>query len=151
MGTMVNWAATARRVAIRVGGGALAVELRLRAWAVGTGPPLRRLGRWTRDHHVAGRLLAGAGLVLVALVGMSVGLLLGGRVHQDVGPFAAQFTMRPSLSGGTSVQIPPLGSLDVHTHDGPAHVEVTVDSVDPARAAALVNSPHGVRALSQSP
>jgi predicted phosphodiesterase len=132
IGTMVNWRAAARHAVRRTG---------------------RRLRRWrdtARERRVVGRAATAVGLTLVALVGMSVGLLLGGRVHQDVGPFAVQFAMRPSLTGGTSVLIPPLGSLDVHSHDGPVHIEVTLDSVDRQRAEALVNSPNGINAVSQS-
>src|SRR5205809_3417795 len=126
IGAMVNWLAAARVAARRTA---------------------RRLRRWrdaTRERRLVARAGTAAGLTVVALVGMSVGLLLGGRVHQDVGPFAVQFVMRPSLSGGTSVLIPPLGSLDVRSHDGPVHVEVTLDSVDRQRAEALVNSPNGI-------
>src|SRR2546429_8877762 len=67
----------------------------------------RRLGRGARaarERHLAPRLASAFGLVLVALVGISIGLLLGGRIHQDVGPFTVPFVMRPSLSGGTAGQ-----------------------------------------------
>src|SRR5256886_15002059 len=58
--------------------------------------------------------------------------------------------MRPSLSGGTAVQIPPLGSLDLRSHDGPAHLEVRLDALDQKRAQALVNSPNGITIASQN-
>lgn len=93
-----------------------------RAAARAAGTRMRRYAHAAHERHLLRRAGVAAGLTLVALVGISIGLLLGGRVHQDVGPFAVTFAMRPSLSGGTSVQIPPLGSLDVRSHDGPAHV-----------------------------
>ena len=127
MGAMVNWRAAVRATLARA----------------------RRYAHAAHERHLPRRAAFAVGLTLVALVGTSVGLLLGGRIHQDVGPFAATFVMRPSLSGGTTVQIPPLGSLDLRSHDGPAHVEVTVDSVDRKRAEALVNSPNGINAASQ--
>jgi predicted phosphodiesterase len=127
IGTMVNWRVVARA----------------------TGGRVRRYAHAAHERHLLRRAAFAVGLTLVALVGISLGLLLGGRIHQDVGPFAVTFAMRPSLSGGTSVQIPPLGSLDVRSHDGPAHVEVTVDSVDRQRAEALVSSPNGINAASQ--
>ncbi|OLB66032.1 MAG: hypothetical protein AUI10_04170 [Actinobacteria bacterium 13_2_20CM_2_72_6] len=136
---MVDWRAVVRTTAMRAGAIAVAVELRLRSWR-----------RKAHERHVVRRVATAGGLVLVALVGTSVGLLLGGRVHQDVGPFSAQFTMRPSLSGGTAVQIPPLGSLDLRSHDGPAHLEVRLDALDQKRAQALVNSPNGITIASQN-
>src|SRR2546423_14528717 len=100
MGARVDWRGLVRRGATRGGAAAVAVEGRLRA-----------VGHWAHERHVARRLATGGGLLIVALVGTSVGLLLGGRGHQDVGPFAAPFNMRPAPSGGTRVQIPPPGSL----------------------------------------
>src|SRR5437763_15708016 len=105
----------------------------------------RHLGR-----HLGRHLAGGAGLVLVALFGMSIGLLLGGKVHQDVGPFGAEFSLRPSLSGGTTVQIPPLGSLDLRSHRGPAHLEVHLDALDQKRTEALVTNPNGLNQASQN-
>jgi predicted MPP superfamily phosphohydrolase len=103
-----------------------------------------------RERHLGRHLASGTGLVLVTLVGMSIGLLLGGRIHQDIGPFAAQFTLQPSLSGGTSVQIPPLGSLDLRSHRGPAHLDVRLDALDQKRTEALVTKPNGLTLASQS-
>ena len=103
-----------------------------------------------RERHLLGHLARGTGLVLVTLAGMSIGLLLGGHVHQDVGPFAAEFSLRPALTGGTTVQIPPLGSLDLRSHEGPAHLEVHLDALDQKRTEALVTNPNGLTQASQS-
>jgi predicted phosphodiesterase len=132
---MVDWRGLVRRAATRAGAAALTVE---------------RGFRWAHERHLLRRAATGGGLLIVALVGTSIGLLLGGRVHQDVGPFAAQFSMRPSLSGGTNVQIPPLGSLDLRSHDGPAHLEVQLQALDQKRAEALINSPNGITIASQN-
>ncbi len=165
---MVNWTALARDAAMRAGAAAITTEVRVRSWLAAVVPALRRAGpavrrvgpalrrgghtvhHWTHEHHVGRHIFAGTGLILVTLAGMSIGLLLGGRIHQDVGPFAAQFAMRPSLSGGTDVQIPPLGSLDLHSHSGPAHLSVQLQSLDQKRAEAVVSSPNGIEAASQS-
>jgi hypothetical protein len=111
---------------------------------------VRRWLRAARDRHVLGRLASAVGLILVTLVGASLGLLLGGKVHQDVGPFAAQFSVRPALTGGTSVQIPPLGSLDLRSHLGPAHLDVHLDALDQKRTEALVTDPNGLTVASHS-
>jgi hypothetical protein len=111
---------------------------------------VRRVAHAAHKRHLLAHLGSAAGLVLVTLVGMSIGLLLGGKVHQDVGPFAAQFSLRPALSGGTTVQIPPLGSLDLRSHQGPAHLDVQLDALDQKRTEALVTNPNGLNVASQS-
>jgi predicted MPP superfamily phosphohydrolase len=94
-------------------------------------------------------VLRGLLLVAVTLVGLSAGLLLAGPSHDDVGPFAAQFALTPSLGGGTEVQIPPLGALELATHDGPAHLTVRLDSLDQKRTLALATNPKGISEASQ--
>jgi predicted phosphodiesterase len=89
-------------------------------------------------------------LLVVSLAGVAIGLRLAGHVQQDVGPFSATFGVRPSVSGGTDVQIPPLGALSVASHDGPAHMSLRLDSLDPARAERLVTQPNGVQIASDS-
>jgi predicted phosphodiesterase len=87
-------------------------------------PRLRRIARW---------LLVGA----VAVVGMLIGVELGGTTTQDIGPFRAQLSLAPSWHGDTSVEIPPLGSLELDSHDGPAHLRIRLESLDEARTRAF--------------
>jgi predicted MPP superfamily phosphohydrolase len=102
-----------------------------------------------REHHVWRRIGLGFAMVAVSLAGASLGLLLGGRAHHDVGPFSAQFQVTPSLSGGTDVQIPPLGSLTLRSHDGPAHLTVRLGNLDQQRTLALANDPNGLAKVSE--
>src|SRR5215469_5399402 len=99
--------------------------------------------------HRVRRVLTALSMLAVTLVGVSAGLLLAGPTHDDVGPFAAQFALTPSLSGGTDVQIPPLGSLELASHDGPAHLTVRLDSLDQKRTLALATNPKGISEASQ--
>ena len=85
-----------------------------------------------------------AGVLAVALTGVALGVLLGGRITQDVGPFRAEFTVTPALHGGTEVAIPPLGSLHLATHSGPAHLSVRLGSLDQNRTKAIIVDPNGV-------
>ena len=107
---------------------------------------------WRRaaGHRVIGR----AGLVIVligvALAGIYVGLLAAGETQADVGPFAARFSVTASLSGGTDVQIPPLGALGLASHDGPAHLNVRLDTLDQDRTFALATDANGLAAASQT-
>jgi predicted phosphodiesterase len=99
--------------------------------------PLRRAGSW-------------AGLTLVALLGLLLGLMLLGRTSTDVGPFSASMIVSPSLYGDTEVQIPPLGALELDSHEGPAHLEVRLDSLDRIRTEALITDPGSIAQASQS-
>jgi predicted MPP superfamily phosphohydrolase len=119
-------------------------------------------GRWRRWPVRLARRLVGAlrgevarqlGSVLaiigVAVVGIVVGVLLGGRTDADIGPFQARLQVTPSLTGDSEVQIPPLGSLHLDTHDGPAHLTVRFDELDQRRTEALISDPNGVARASE--
>ena len=101
------------------------------------GPPGRRVG-------------LGVALVAVTLVGMGLGLALGGQVRQDVGPFEATFALTPSVSGGTDVRLPPLGSVHIASHSGPAHLSINLASLDAARTRTLITRPDGVAVVSET-
>lgn len=94
----------------------------------------------------------GLGLLVfaVALVGVVVGVLLGARTETDVGPFRAEMSIAPSLIGDTEVAIPPLGSLHLDSHDGPAHLNVSLGALDQRRTEALIDDPAGITRASQT-
>ena len=78
-------------------------------WWVGAAGPLRRLG-----------LIVA--VLAVALAGAVLGVLAGGQVSTDIGPFRANLSISPARDGGTTVDIPPLGALLLDSHDGPTHL-----------------------------
>lgn len=123
---------------------------RARRWLVTTvrriAVPTARVGRLPITRR-GGRL---SGVVAVALIGVILGVLLGGRVIQDVGPFRAEFAITPSLRGGTDVAIPPLGSLRLASHAGPAHLSVRLGALDQTRTRAIIDEPNGVMRASES-
>ncbi|WP_344613590.1 metallophosphoesterase family protein [Dactylosporangium salmoneum] len=96
-----------------------------------TGARARRL------HPRLWALLRGVLVALVAIVGMLIGVQLGGTTTQDIGPFRAQLSLAPSWHGDTSVEIPPLGSLELNSHDGPVHLRIRLESLDEARTRAF--------------
>ncbi|GAA5182190.1 metallophosphoesterase [Rugosimonospora acidiphila] len=100
--------------------------------------------RAANRRHVWRRLGLALALAVTSVVGLTIGLLVAGPSHDDVGPFAAQFSVTPSLSGGTDVQIPPLGSLELASHDGPAHLTVRLEALDQKRTLALATDPNGI-------
>ncbi|MGV9631886.1 metallophosphoesterase family protein [Streptomyces sp. NPDC003487] len=91
--------------------------------------------------------LRAAGLVTVVLLGAWLGLLAVGDVRVPVGPMDTTMTLRPSLSGGTKINVSPLGALHLDSHVAPVRLDVNVDQLDPERAQALVDHPERISGL----
>jgi len=89
----------------------------------------------------------GLGLVTVTLLGAWLGLLIVGSVNAPVGPMDTKMTLRPSLTGGTKVNVSPLGALELRSHYAPIRLDVDVDQLDQQRAAALVDHPERLEGL----
>ena len=101
-----------------------------------TGRVLRH--RWTRRARVA------ATVALVSVIGSMIGVMLFARASINVGPFAAEMSISPSVHGGTEVDIPPLGSLHLDSHRGPLHLKVALGSLDQSRTEALIDNPSAI-------
>ncbi|MEV6365608.1 metallophosphoesterase [Micromonospora musae] len=97
--------------------------------------------------RMAGVTLA---VLLVTLAGVTLGVLAGGRVDTDIGPFQATLTLTPDTSGGTTVDIPPLGALLLDSHDGPTHLTVRLGALDQGRTEALIDDPASIQRASIS-
>ncbi|MGW0992515.1 metallophosphoesterase family protein [Streptomyces sp. NPDC002523] len=87
------------------------------------------------------------GLVAVVLAGAWLGLLIVGNVRAPVGPMDTTMALRPSLSGGTKINVSPLGSLTLDSHVAPVRLDVNVDQLDPVRSQALVDHPERLSGL----
>ncbi|WP_079061809.1 metallophosphoesterase family protein [Streptomyces griseoruber] len=87
------------------------------------------------------------GLVAVVLLGAWLGLLVVGNVRVPVGPMNTTMTLRPSLTGGTKINVSPLGALTLDSHTAPLRLDVNVDQLDPARSQALVDHPERLSGL----
>ncbi|MFF8596616.1 metallophosphoesterase [Streptomyces sp. NPDC015220] len=91
--------------------------------------------------------LRALGLVTVVLAGAWLGLLVVGTVRTPVGPMNTTMALRPSLSGGTRIDVSPLGDLELASHVAPVRLDVTVDRLDPERSQALVDHPERISGL----
>ncbi|WP_316739539.1 metallophosphoesterase [Streptomyces sp. MK7] len=91
--------------------------------------------------------LRALGLVTVVLAGAWLGLLIVGSVRVPVGPMNTTMALRPSLSGGTRINVSPLGALDLDSHVAPVRLDVNVDQLDPERSQALVDHPERISGL----
>lgn len=88
-----------------------------------------------------------AGLVTVVLLGAWLGLLVVGNVRVPVGPMNTTMTLRPSFTGGTKINVSPLGALALDSHIAPVRLDVNVDQLDPDRSQALVDHPERLSGL----
>ncbi|WP_199835864.1 MULTISPECIES: metallophosphoesterase family protein [unclassified Streptomyces] len=91
--------------------------------------------------------LRALGLTTVVLVGAWLGLLVVGNVRAPVGPMDTTMALRPSVSGGTKINVSPLGSLSLDSHVAPVRLDVNVDQLDPLRSQALVDHPERLSGL----
>ncbi|MGW1783836.1 metallophosphoesterase family protein [Streptomyces sp. NPDC002143] len=87
------------------------------------------------------------GLTAVVLAGAWLGLLVVGNVRVSVGPMDTTMTLRPSVTGGTKINVSPLGALTLDSHIAPVRLDVNVDQLDPVRAEALVDHPERLSGL----
>ncbi|MGN9892969.1 metallophosphoesterase [Micromonospora sp. L31] len=122
-------------------------------------PPARRERRWPPGRDRAGRSgrsgwARRVGVVLavltVALAGAVIGVLAGGRVNTDIGPFRANLTLAPAVKGSTTVDVPPLGALQLDSHDGPTHLTVRLGALDQRKTEALIDDPASINRASLS-
>ncbi|WP_381796610.1 metallophosphoesterase [Streptomyces niveus] len=89
------------------------------------------------------------GLVAVVVLGAWLGLLIVGSVRTPVGPMDTKMTLRPSLTGGTKINVSPLGALELDSHTAPIRLDVDVDQLDPVRSQALVEHPERLAGLQE--
>ncbi len=112
---------------------------RLLAQARGIGiPRTRRLAR------LAGR---GVAIVTVAMLGGWLGLVVGGQTTSPIGPVDTRLSLRPALTGDTIVNIAPLGSLWLDSHDGLLQLRIAVDQVRADDALHLLKHPISAEAF----
>ncbi|MGW2742919.1 metallophosphoesterase family protein [Streptomyces sp. NPDC001450] len=91
--------------------------------------------------------LRALGLTAVVLIGAWLGLLIVGNVRVPVGPMDTTMALRPSLTGGTKINVSPLGALTLDSHVAPVRLDVNVDQLDPLRSQALVDHPERLSGL----
>lgn len=93
------------------------------------------------------RVVLAVGVVLVGVLGALLGVLVAGRVTAPVGPFDASLTLTPALHGGTHVDVPPLGQLQLDTHSGPVRLQGGVETLRTDAARAIIADPAPLRGL----
>jgi predicted phosphodiesterase len=84
-----------------------------------------------------------AGCLVVALTGAAVGILLAGQESARVGPVDVELRLQPSLSGGSQLRVPPLGTMEFATHHGPLAMHASVVELREDVARSLAQDPGG--------
>lgn len=109
---------------------------------------MRIPARFTRPtrHQAMWRRLE---IVGVALIGAWLGVLAWGQVTADVGPVETDLSVAPSWHGDSNLDIAPLGSLSIDSHDGPARLDVSVRQVKPESAREIVAEPSSLDTLGE--
>lgn len=89
------------------------------------------------------------GIVVTALIGGFLGWLLAPTATTQLGPLTLGLDLRPSLHGGTVVELPPVGSVSFDSHSGPLRIEASVLEVDVDIAQEIISSPAALKQLEE--
>ena len=111
------------------------------------GPPLDIPAPEAGPARPRRRALVALEIIAVGLLGALLGLLVAGDVRTSVGPFEADLSLRPALSGNTVVAIPPLGQLELDTHASPVRLGVSVAALRDDAARAIAADPESLVGL----
>jgi predicted phosphodiesterase len=126
---------------------------------VSDAPPPPARARWQeRTAHwleQTGRVLrargpAVLGVIGVAAVGAWLGMALAPPTTTVVGPIETQVRVVPSLHPAVQVLLPPAGQVRFATHLTPIAVQARISQVDLEAARKLIDSPAGLRYLTDS-
>ena len=94
------------------------------------------------------RLLVAAPLLAGALGGaLAVGLLA--RQDARIGPLTVRLAARPSLHAGSTLAVPPFGTVTADTHGGLLAFRATLDNVDARALARLIRRHTGATTLDE--
>ena len=81
------------------------------------------------------------GLAVLATGGAWVGIAVLGQTARQVGPVETTMRLVPSWGGESVLSLPPLGTLELDTHDGPVQLHVNIDSINQAAAERIFEDP----------
>jgi len=102
---------------------------------------------WIRASASSPQVRRAVAIAAVLVLGAWFGLLAGGDLRASIGPVETHLSARPSWTGDTTVDVGPLGSLRLDSHDGPIGISVDVDQLNVADARRLFEHPASLRGL----
>ena len=86
-------------------------------------------------------------VVAVGLIGCWLGLYLGGHAQVQIGPVRTEMGIQPALAGQTVISVPPLGTLQLASHQGPLRLTVDVQQLSEQAVKNLLNDPSRLNGL----
>ncbi len=104
---------------------------------------------WSRVPDATRRHLRIAATVVAALAGSWLALAVAGTTHVFVGPLAVDASVRPAFTGESVVEIDPIGTLVLDTHQAPVTFHVAVRSVDVQGVRDIVDDPASLATLDE--
>ena len=78
---------------------------------------------------------------MLSVVGALGGIVVAADVQVPIGPFTATLLARPALDGRTRVNLAPLGTIRLDTHDAPLAIDVRVEELRLDEAEAIARDP----------
>jgi predicted MPP superfamily phosphohydrolase len=89
-------------------------------------------------------------LLFITLAGTLIGVALFGHGKAAVGPLQTVLSLQPTFSGGTLIELGPLGEISFASHSGLVGVKIEVKSMTPGLATDLVVSNNKIDKLKNS-
>jgi predicted MPP superfamily phosphohydrolase len=80
-------------------------------------------------------------LAVVAYAGAWFGIALFGGTQQPVGPVETTMRLVPSWRGESVLSLPPLGTLELDTHNSPVQLQISVDRINQEAAERIFADP----------
>jgi predicted MPP superfamily phosphohydrolase len=85
--------------------------------------------------------------MVLGVVGAVLAVVVFGTISHRIGPLETSFSVRPATEGRTDVDLAPLGSLRLATHDGPLRLQIEVERLQLMQAQALLDDEAAVDRL----
>jgi predicted MPP superfamily phosphohydrolase len=89
------------------------------------------------------------GLGVLAAGGAWVGIAVLGQTTRPIGPVETTMRLAPSWGGESVLSLPPLGTLELNTHDGPLQLNVNIDSINQDAAERIFQDPRLLAGLEE--
>ena len=85
--------------------------------------------------------------VVVVLAGSAAGLVAVAHQTSRIGPVDVRLSLRPAISGGSTVEVPPLGTMTFDSHSGPVALAASVRQLRPDVVRRLADEPQAFATL----